>query len=79
VRPASISSLRREGMRLGGVALMGFGGLALARLLDWDAQLGGLLLASLGGVTLNVLMAKIGIDRFDYRLIAKAMGIDVKP
>jgi hypothetical protein len=66
-------------MHLGGVALMGFGGLALARLPDWDAQLGGLLLASLGGVTLNVLMAKIGIDRFDYRLIAKAMGIDVKP
>jgi hypothetical protein len=57
---------------------MGFGGLALARLPDWDTQLGGLLLASLGGVTLNVLMAKIGIDWFDYRLIAKAMGIHVK-
>ena len=50
-------------MRLGGVALVGFGGLAMmARLPGWDAQLGGQVLAGLGGVTLNVLMAKIGID-----------------
>ena len=46
-------------MRLDGVALMGFGGLAMARLPGWDAQLGGQVLAGLGGITLNVLMAKL--------------------
>lgn len=62
---------------LAGMALMIVGGLVMAEAPGWGAQIAGRLLAGLGGVALNVLMAKMVTDWFAGREIATAMGIYV--
>jgi MFS family permease len=60
-----------------GLALMMLGGLLMAFWPSWAAQVAGRLTAGLGGVLLNVLMAKMVTDWFAGREIASAMAIFV--
>lgn len=60
-----------------GLACMFVGGVLMALVPSWHAQLGGRLLAGLGGVLLNVLMSKMVTDWFAGREIGTAMGIFV--
>jgi len=62
---------------LAGLVLMVVGGLTMALLPSWNAQIAGRLLAGVGGVLLNVLMSKMVTDWFGDRDIATAMGIFV--
>jgi MFS family permease len=60
-----------------GLVLMVCGGMLVALSPVWGVQIGGRLLAGVGGVILNVLMSKMVTDWFDGREIATAMGIFV--
>ena len=60
-----------------GLALMCAGGVIMAVLPSWEAQIAGRLLAGIGGVLLNVLMSKMVTDWFGDREIATAMAIFV--
>ena len=62
---------------LAGLAMMACGGLVMAVSGSWELQVGGRLLAGIGGVLLNVLMTKMVADWFAGREIATAMGIFV--
>jgi len=62
---------------LAGLALMTLGGVLMGLAPNWNTLAAGRLLAGLGGVTLNVLMAKMVTDWFAGREIATAMGIYV--
>lgn len=62
---------------LTGLALMAGGGLLMALVPAWPAQVAGRLLAGTGGVILNVLMSKMVQDWFAGREIATAMGLFV--
>jgi MFS family permease len=62
---------------LAGLALMTCGGLTMAFFPAWSLQIGGRLLAGVGGVLLNVLMSKMVTDWFAEKEIATAMGIFV--
>lgn len=62
---------------LAGLALMLAGGVIMALAPGWAAQIGGRLLAGLGGVLLNVVMTKMVADWFAGREIASAMAIFV--
>ncbi len=60
-----------------GLALMICGGILVALSSDWTVQIGGRLVAGVGGVILNVVMSKMVTDWFAGREIATAMGIFV--
>lgn len=60
-----------------GLSLMILGGLVMAFATAWSWQLGGRLVAGVGGVLLNVLMSKMVTDRFAGKEIATAMAIFV--
>lgn len=60
-----------------GLILMIAGGLMVALSPAWEMQIGGRLLAGVGGVILNVLMSKMVTDWFAGKEIATAMGIFV--
>jgi MFS family permease len=60
-----------------GLMLMVAGGLMVALSPAWEMQIGGRLLAGVGGVVLNVLMSKMVTDWFAGKEIATAMGIFV--
>ncbi len=60
-----------------GLVLMTLGGLTMALLPGWSAQIGGRLLAGFGGVLLTVIMTKMVADWFSRGEIATAMGIYV--
>ena len=60
-----------------GLVLMICGGTFVALSSDWSVQIGGRLVAGIGGVILNVLMSKMVTDWFAGREIATAMGIFV--
>lgn len=60
-----------------GLAHMILGGLLMAFLPSWPAQIAGRLIAGLGGVLLNVIMSKMVTDWFAGREIASAMAIFV--
>jgi len=60
-----------------GLVLMVAGGVMMAALPSWEAQIAGRLLAGIGGVLLNVLMSKMVTDWFGGREIATAMAIFV--
>lgn len=60
-----------------GIALMVAGGLIMSFSPLWELQLFGRVLAGIGGVLLNVLMAKMVTDWFSGREIATAMAIFV--
>jgi MFS family permease len=60
-----------------GLALMVGGGLMMMFTSTWSWQLGARLLAGVGGVLLNVLMAKMVADWFSGKEIATAMAIFV--
>jgi MFS family permease len=60
-----------------GLVLMTGGGLIMAFASAWPWQIGGRLLAGIGGVLLNVLMSKMVTDWFAGREIATAMAIFV--
>lgn len=60
-----------------GLVLMIVGGLMMALSPAWEMQIGGRLLAGIGGVILNVLMSKMVTDWFAGKEIATAMGIFV--
>jgi hypothetical protein len=60
-----------------GLALMTCGDLTMAFSSAWALQIGGRLLAGVGGVLLNVLMSKMVTDWFADKEIATAMGIFV--
>lgn len=60
-----------------GLVLMIVGGLMMALSPAWEMQIGGRLLAGVGGVILNVLMSKMVTDWFAGKEIATAMGIFV--
>jgi MFS family permease len=60
-----------------GLALMVGGGLMMVFTSTWPWQLGARLLAGVGGVLLNVLMAKMVADWFSGKEIATAMAIFV--
>jgi len=62
---------------IGGMALMIVGGLLMAAVPAWGAQIAGRLMAGFGGVVLNVLMTKMVTDWFSGREIATAMGVFV--
>ena len=62
---------------LAGLALMAVGGLMMALVPAWSAQIAGRLIAGLGGVLLNVIMSKMVTDWFAGREIASAMAIFV--
>lgn len=62
---------------LAGLAFMLAGGLLMALVPVWSAQVAGRLLAGLGGVLLNVMMSKMVTDLFAGREIASAMAIFV--
>ena len=64
---------------LAGFAAMTLGGVAMVLLPGWPAQISGRLLAGLGGVMLNVMMAKMVADWFSGREIATAMGLYGNP
>ncbi len=57
--------------------LMVIGGVIMAHAQTWGWQLGGRLIAGVGGVLLNVLMSKMVTDWFAGKEIATAMGIFV--
>lgn len=58
-----------------GMLLMLAGGLLVALVPIWEAQIAGRLLAGVGGVVLNVLMSKMVTDWFAGEKLATAMGI----
>lgn len=60
-----------------GLILMACGGFVMAMSSSWEMQVGGRLLAGVGGVILNVLMSKMVTDWFAGKEIATAMGIFV--
>lgn len=60
-----------------GLILMICGGMVMAMSSTWEMQMGGRLLAGVGGVILNVLMSKMVTDWFAGKEIATAMGIFV--
>ena len=60
-----------------GLVLMICGGTVMALSPSWEMQIGGRLLAGIGGVILNVLMSKMVTDWFAGKEIATAMGIFV--
>lgn len=60
---------------MAGLALMAAGGLIMALIPDWSAQIGGRLVAGFGGVLLNVLMTKMITDWFAGHEIATGMAI----
>jgi MFS family permease len=60
-----------------GMVLMLVGGLAVALVPSWQAQIAGRVVAGIGGILLNVLMSKMVIDRFQGPGLAAAMGIFV--
>jgi len=60
-----------------GLVLMIVGGLMMALSPAWEMQVGGRLVAGIGGVILNVLMSKMVTDWFAGKEIATAMGIFV--
>lgn len=60
-----------------GMVLMLAGGLMIALLPVWEAQIAGRLIAGTGGVILNVLMSKMITDWFRDADLATAMGIFV--
>lgn len=60
-----------------GLALMIAGGIVMAALPSWEAQIAGRLLAGVGGILLNVLMSKMVTDWFGGREMATAMAIFV--
>jgi MFS family permease len=62
---------------LGALLLMLIGGLAMALLSSWNAQIAGRLVAGAGGVLLNVQMTKMVADWFAGKEIATAMAIFV--
>lgn len=62
---------------LAGLALMTAGGVIMALSPLWALQVAGRLLAGIGGVVLNVLMAKMVTDWFARRELATAMAIFV--
>lgn len=62
---------------LAGLGLMIVGGLVMALMPSWSAQVVGRLLSGVGGVLLNVLMSKMVTDWFSGREIATAMAIFV--
>ena len=62
---------------LAGLGLMIVGGLVMALMPSWGAQVTGRLLSGVGGVLLNVLMSKMVTDWFGGREIATAMAIFV--
>ncbi len=62
---------------MAGMALMIAGGLVMALIPAFGAQVTGRLMAGFGGVVLNVLMTKMVTDWFSGREIATAMGIYV--
>src|SRR5262245_50089663 len=71
---------RRFGDRpvvLAGLALMVLGGAIMAFVPGWAGQIVGRLVAGVGGVLLNVLMAKMVTDWFAGREIATAMAVFV--
>jgi predicted MFS family arabinose efflux permease len=61
----------------GGLVLMVAGGLIMALSPTWSFQLGGRLVAGIGGVLLNVSMSKMVTDWFAGREIATAMAVFV--
>jgi len=61
----------------GGLLLMTAGGLVMATSASWEMQEAARLAAGIGGVILNVLMAKVVADWFVGKEIASAMGIFV--
>lgn len=60
-----------------GLVLMTVGGLLMAFAPGWHWQIGGRIVAGIGGVVLNVLMSKMVTDWFAGREIATAMAIFV--
>ena len=60
-----------------GLLLMTAGGLVMAKSASWEVQEAARLAAGIGGVILNVLMAKMVADWFAGKEIASAMGIFV--
>jgi MFS family permease len=60
-----------------GLAMMIGGGVLMALVPTWEAQIAGRLLAGTGGVFLNVLMSKMVTDWFAGREIATAMAVFV--
>lgn len=60
-----------------GLVLMICGGILVALSSDWTVQIGGRLVAGVGGVILNVVMSKMVTDWFAGREIATAMGMFV--
>lgn len=60
-----------------GLALMFLGGVLMAFVPTWPAQIAGRLVAGFGGVLLNVMMSKMVTDWFAGREIASAMAIFV--
>lgn len=60
-----------------GMILMLAGGLLIALVPVWEAQVAGRVVAGVGGVVLNVLMSKMATDWFPGRDLATAMGIHV--
>lgn len=58
-----------------GLVLMLLGGLVVALMPTWEAQIAGRVLAGTGGVILNVLMSKMVTDWFAGHNLATAMGI----
>lgn len=59
------------------MVLMLVGSLMTLFMPSWEAQIGGRVLAGIGGVVLNVLMSKMITDWFDGYKLATAMGIFV--
>ena len=62
---------------LAGLGLMACGGLLMACASSWSLQIAGRFVAGMGGVLLNVLMAKMVADWFAGKEIATAMAIFV--
>ena len=60
-----------------GLTLMVSGGLVMAFAPTWEWQIAGRIVAGIGGVLLNVLMAKLVTDWFAGKEIATAMAIFV--
>lgn len=60
-----------------GMLMMLSGGLVMALVPGWEAQITGRILAGVGGCVLNVLMTKMVTDWFTGRDLATAMGIFV--
>ncbi len=58
-----------------GLALMVAGGLWMVLASSWEAQLGGRLLAGVGGVIINLILTKLVTDYFAGREISTAMAI----